>query len=87
MRIRLWEGRYAVARMAAEAAVPSWAEGAFTSVTRTGSELSIVLKRALAKEPAARFQTANDLADELQRIRTRVPIRSRRMRPGGLWLP
>ena len=36
-------GRYAVCRLAPDAAVPAWAEGeGFTSVTRTAAELSIV---------------------------------------------
>jgi hypothetical protein len=35
-------GRFAVARLAPDAPVPSWATGALTSITRTADELSIV---------------------------------------------
>ncbi len=35
-------GRFAVARLAADAPIPSWATGALTSITRTAEELSIV---------------------------------------------
>ena len=35
-------GRFAVARLAPDAPVPSWATGAVTSITRTADELSIV---------------------------------------------
>jgi hypothetical protein len=36
------DGRYAIVRLAADAAVPNWAHGAFVSITRTHRELSIV---------------------------------------------
>lgn len=36
------DGHYAIIRLAADAAVPPWAHGAFASVTRTSDELSIV---------------------------------------------
>lgn len=42
LRLRILGGRYAVARLAADEAVPGWASGAFVSVTRTEEELSIV---------------------------------------------
>jgi hypothetical protein len=35
-------GRYAVARLPADAPIPPWATGAFLSITRTPDELSIV---------------------------------------------
>ena len=35
-------GRFAVARLAADAPIPSWVSGALTSITRTADELSIV---------------------------------------------
>jgi hypothetical protein len=35
-------GTYAICRMPASAAVPAWAGAAFTSITRTADELSIV---------------------------------------------
>ena len=40
---RLMDGPYAIARFAADAAVPEWAaRGEFTSITRTSEELSVV---------------------------------------------
>ncbi len=36
------KGRYAVARLERDDAVPAWVEGALTSVTRTRHELSII---------------------------------------------
>jgi uncharacterized protein len=36
------EGHYAIARLHADDAVPTWARGAFLSITRTSDELSIV---------------------------------------------
>ncbi|MGH9422624.1 MAG: ACT domain-containing protein [Thermoanaerobaculia bacterium] len=36
------EGRYAIVRLPADDAIPSWAHGAFVSITRTSDELSIV---------------------------------------------
>jgi hypothetical protein len=43
MRFTLLDGRYAVARLAPDAAVPEWADrGAFVTITRTSEELSIV---------------------------------------------
>jgi len=41
--LRLLDGRYAVCRLASDAAVPAWADGpGLSSVTRTAEELSIV---------------------------------------------
>ena len=41
--LRLLPGRYAVCRLAGDAAVPAWAAGGdFSSVTRTPGELSVV---------------------------------------------
>ena len=42
LRISILRSRFAVARLAPSAAVPSWVRGAFTSVTRTEHELSII---------------------------------------------
>ena len=43
MRFTLFDGRFAVARLAPDAGVPAWStNGSFTSVTRTPHELSIV---------------------------------------------
>lgn len=38
----LIDGRYAIVRMPADAAIPAWAHGAFVSITRTRDELSVV---------------------------------------------
>ena len=42
MKLRVVEGQYAVARLDARDSIPSWARGAFVSITRTRDELSIV---------------------------------------------
>jgi len=42
LRISILPARLAVCRLAPDAAVPTWVRGAFTSVTRTADELSIV---------------------------------------------
>jgi uncharacterized protein len=42
LAFRVWEGRWAVCRLAADAEIPSWIGAGFTSVTRTPHELSIV---------------------------------------------
>ena len=42
LRIAILPERLAVCRLAAEAPRPEWVRGAFTSVTRTADELSIV---------------------------------------------
>ena len=44
---RVHSERLAIARLPADAPVPAWASGAFASVTRTPSELSIVCAEAL----------------------------------------
>lgn len=36
------DGHYAIVRLPPDAAIPSWAHGAFLSITRTSDELSIV---------------------------------------------
>ncbi len=41
-------------------------------------ELCVVVEKALQKRPGDRFATAEDLAEELRRIRTHEPIRSKR---------
>src|SRR5262249_34928521 len=41
-------------------------------------ELEIILSKALAKEPRARYQTAQELADDLRRFLDHKPIRARR---------
>jgi hypothetical protein len=46
LRIAILPHRLAVCRLPADAAVPSWAGGAFTSVTRTDEELSVVCDSA-----------------------------------------
>jgi len=42
LRISILPSRLAICRLAPDAQVPSWVRGAFTSVTRTAEELSIV---------------------------------------------
>ena len=43
LKFRRLSGPYAIVRLAPESSVPAWAsEGEFTSITRTGEELSIV---------------------------------------------
>lgn len=42
MKLHVIEGRYAVARLDAREAIPRWVRGAFTSISRTRDELSIV---------------------------------------------
>ena len=42
LRLRALPGRYAVARLPCDAAVPEWARGAVVSITRSDRELSIV---------------------------------------------
>jgi len=44
LRIVLMPGAYTVCRFPADEPVPSWVAGPFTSVTRTGNELSIVCR-------------------------------------------
>jgi uncharacterized protein len=47
LKFRLLPGRYAIVRLAADAAIPEWAtRGEFTSITRTADELSIVCPTA-----------------------------------------
>ena len=57
-RFSLLSGTYAICRMPAQAAVPAWAGGAFTSVTRTADELSVVCdeRRLPADAGGAGFQ-------------------------------
>jgi uncharacterized protein len=46
LRLIALDGRFAVCRLAAEAALPAWvAAGSFVSITRTPDELSIVCRR------------------------------------------
>jgi hypothetical protein len=45
-RFRVHEGRWAVSKLAADAAVPGWAwAGGFASITRTPAELSVVCRQ------------------------------------------
>ena len=50
LTLALLPGRHAVCRLPADAAVPSWAAGAFLSVTRTADELSVVCRTAVVPE-------------------------------------
>jgi hypothetical protein len=42
MRLSILPSPLAIARLSPDAAIPAWARGGFTSITRTGDELSIV---------------------------------------------
>ena len=42
LTFRVWEGRWAVCRLTADAELPAWVGTGFVSVTRTPCELSIV---------------------------------------------
>lgn len=42
LTFRVWEGRWAVCRLAADAEIPAWVGAGLVSVTRTPYELSIV---------------------------------------------
>jgi hypothetical protein len=46
MRLTLLPPRFAVCRLPASAAIPSWPSGAFVSISRTAEELSIVCEEA-----------------------------------------
>ncbi|HYL84703.1 MAG TPA: ACT domain-containing protein [Candidatus Angelobacter sp.] len=47
LELSLLPERFAISRLAADAAIPNWAtEGSFFSVTRTGDELSVVCELA-----------------------------------------
>ncbi|MEZ6118627.1 MAG: WD40 repeat domain-containing serine/threonine protein kinase [Pirellulaceae bacterium] len=47
------------------------------------ADLETICLKCLEKKPANRFQTAAELADEIQRFQTGQPIRSRRVGPTG----
>jgi hypothetical protein len=53
MRLREISGGYAIARLDAGDAIPSWARGAFVSITRTHGELSIVCDESAMPEGVA----------------------------------
>ena len=46
LRLQLLDGSLGIARLAPDENVPAWVRGAFTSVTRTDDELSIVCYEA-----------------------------------------
>ncbi|MFQ5526522.1 MAG: ACT domain-containing protein [Thermoanaerobaculia bacterium] len=46
LTLRLLEGQFAVARLAPDAAMPTWPDGEITSITRTPGELSVVCAEA-----------------------------------------
>lgn len=45
------------------------------------ADLATVLATALQKDPARRYRSAQDLADDLERVRKRLPIHARRTPP------
>lgn len=53
MRLREISGEYAIARLDAGDAIPTWARGAFVSITRTHGELSIVCDESAMPEGVA----------------------------------
>jgi uncharacterized protein len=72
LQLSVVSGRFAVCRLAADAAIPEWANGAsFVSITRTADELSIVCTedRVPADTPCQRgfaaVRVAGTLAPEL----------------------
>jgi len=46
LRLETIPGRYAVCRLAADAALPDWALGEVVSITRTSEELSIICEES-----------------------------------------
>jgi hypothetical protein len=49
----LIDGRYAIVRLPADAAIPPWAHGALVSITRTRRELSIVCNESSVPDVVA----------------------------------
>jgi len=47
------DGRYAIVRLPADAAIPAWAHGALVSITRTRHELSIVCNESSVPDVVA----------------------------------
>ena len=56
-------------------------EPASLSLSGEARDLETIVLRAMAKEPQKRFQTAAELADEIERWLNGMPIRSRRAGP------
>jgi len=48
LAFRVWDGRWAVCRLPADAPIPAWAGAGFVSITRTPDELSIVCQETNA---------------------------------------
>jgi WD40 repeat protein/serine/threonine protein kinase len=68
------EGLYAAIRTADASDVRSFAP-------KVPRELVVVLETALEKDPAKRYATASDFADDLRRVRESRPIRARAATP------
>jgi len=49
----LLDGHYAIVRLHADDPIPAWARGAFSSITRTGDELSVVCDEGGAPDVVA----------------------------------
>jgi serine/threonine protein kinase/formylglycine-generating enzyme required for sulfatase activity len=60
-----------------EALVQSVMQGALDVPREWGRDLGIVLRTALSREPAARYRTAADLAEDLRRLRAHESILAR----------
>jgi tRNA A-37 threonylcarbamoyl transferase component Bud32 len=56
------------------------------ALPRRGRDLATIVMRAMDKSPQRRFQSGGEMAEELQRFRAGLPIRSRRLHwPGRAW--
>jgi hypothetical protein len=53
---------------------------------RVPPELEAILRKCMAKDPAARYATGSDFADDLERFLLRQPVRAARRRLAGLAL-
>jgi hypothetical protein len=50
LKLILVPGTYAICRLPADVAFPSWATGAFVAITRTADELSVVCRQEVVPE-------------------------------------
>jgi serine/threonine protein kinase/formylglycine-generating enzyme required for sulfatase activity len=70
-------GRRPFAGPTREALVQSVMHGALELPRKWDRDLGLVLRTALSREPAARYRTAADLAEDLRRLRAHEPILAR----------